>query len=151
LPRIYWVQVAAIILTLSTLSFGAVAELVLELAPGALVLLELELPRSSSVPVTSTLCPTWGVSLLSSPSSLYMFPAEADAEEEAAPAPAAALGADELGADELGADELGADDDEPDVPVAFIAFARMNFGSLLLLLPVVPVAPGVALDAWAAR
>jgi hypothetical protein len=37
---------------------------------------------------------------------------------------------------------------EPDVPVAFMAFARMNDPPAE---PAVPVAPGVALELWALR
>ncbi len=64
--RTYW-QLEAIILTESTFSFGAfVVELAVALVP-VLVALLAEAPPST-VPVISTLCPTCGVSWLSSAS-----------------------------------------------------------------------------------
>jgi hypothetical protein len=64
--RTYW-QLEAIILTESTFSFGAfVVELAVALVP-VLVALVAEAPPST-VPVISTLCPTCGVSWLSSAS-----------------------------------------------------------------------------------
>jgi hypothetical protein len=100
--------------------------------PEGLVLDELdELPIR--VPVISTLCPTCGLNLLSSPSRRYVEPA-----------------VDALGADEL---LLELELLDPLVPVAFIALARMNPPLELELEPAVPVAPGVAvaLDALRSR
>jgi hypothetical protein len=61
------VQDEAIILTESTFSLGALDELALDDAAAPV---ELGDDADSTVPVTSTLWPTCGVSLLSSPSSL---------------------------------------------------------------------------------
>jgi hypothetical protein len=105
--------------TESTLSFGAFADIVPPAVDGG-VAVAVELV--SSVPVTSTLCPTCGVSFESSASSRYCDIALA---EPAVP--------------EVDGGVLL----EP-----IVAFARMNFVSLAR--PAVPVVP-VVLEASAAR
>jgi hypothetical protein len=92
--------------------------------PAGLVPEEVDELRSR-VPAISTLWPTCGLSLLSSPSSRYIEPA--------AEAPGAAV-------------LLELELLDPDVPVALIAFARINDPPPELdeLEPAVPVAPGVA-------
>src|SRR5262249_38697447 len=122
--------------TESTFSFGAFA-LDIALAPDVELDAELELEPEdlSTVPVTSTLWPTCGLSFESSASRRYVLPVDDEADGVAPPevpvvvAPVAVV-------------LVLPDDDAPDEPDVD-AFVRMNFASLELgvVVPLVPVAP----------
>ena len=125
--------------TESTFSFGAFA-LDIALAPAVELVAELEADPEdlSTVPVISTLWPTCGLSFESSASRRYVLP---DGVVAAPPAvPVAVLPVAVLPVAVL------PDADAPDEP-ELDAFVRMNLASLELgvVLPVVPVAPEVAL------
>ena len=124
--------------TESTFSFGAFA---LDIALAPVVELDAELvaepDERSTVPVTSTLWPTCGLSFESSASRRYVLPVDEEAEGVVAPAVPAVVPPVVVAPVVL----VPLEADEPAVD----AFVRMNFASLELVLPVVPVAPEVAL------